>query len=456
MLGVFLKKFIFVFLFACLVGLVAFVGFSSLFERQSPQIVSPDSIYWNTKEPIRVHVADNTELKSYELIMSDGTNQVVASSGTFAPTLTSGSLEIAAIPPQLDKEAQLLKLKIKVTDGSFWDFFQGNSTIKIVDIVLDTTPPKVDLISHSYSVTKGGSALVVFSANDMNLKRVFIQAANREFQAVPFAKDGVYAALVAWPFLEETFEATIVAFDDANNRSEYKVPFFLKNKTYKTSWIRASDNFIDGKITSLANLSQEGSAISDRIEKFRYVNETMRIANEELIEKYTTQLSSDVVHNWQIKPFYPLRNGAVVATFGDTRYYYYSLDTKEQISTSYHVGLDLASTAQAGIVVSNSGKVVYTGFNGIYGNMPIIDHGMGLFSIYGHCTDIFYDVQSPIGAEEKIATTGVSGLALGDHLHFGILVQGVEVIPEEWMDKQWIRLNIDDVFASAKEAIGVK
>ncbi|HHO42643.1 MAG TPA: M23 family metallopeptidase, partial [Epsilonproteobacteria bacterium] len=130
--------------------------------------------------------------------------------------------------------------------------------------------------------------------------------------------------------------------------------------------------------------------------------------------------------------------------------------TKEQISTSYHVGIDFASTAQAPIVVSNPGKVVFADFNGIYGNMPVVDHGMGLFTIYGHCTDIFFQAGSEIAAKEKIATTGVSGLALGDHLHFGILVQGVEVIPQEWMDKQWIKLNIDDVFASAKQAIGVK
>jgi len=47
-------------------------------------------------------------------------------------------------------------------------------------------------------------------------------------------------------------------------------------------------------------------------------------------------------------------------------------------------------------------------------------------------------------------------LALGDHLHFGILVQGVEVRPEEWMDKGWMRDNIYEVIKSAKKMIDKK
>jgi murein DD-endopeptidase MepM/ murein hydrolase activator NlpD len=42
---------------------------------------------------------------------------------------------------------------------------------------------------------------------------------------------------------------------------------------------------------------------------------------------------------------------------------------------------------------------------------------------------------------------------MGDHLHFGILVQGVEVRPEEWMDKKWLKLNITDTIRDAKKII---
>jgi murein DD-endopeptidase MepM/ murein hydrolase activator NlpD len=54
---------------------------------------------------------------------------------------------------------------------------------------------------------------------------------------------------------------------------------------------------------------------------------------------------------------------------------------------------------------------------------------------------------------DAIAKTGVSGLALGDHLHFGLLVQGIEVRPVEWFDQEWIRKNIDDIFKKADKII---
>ena len=54
---------------------------------------------------------------------------------------------------------------------------------------------------------------------------------------------------------------------------------------------------------------------------------------------------------------------------------------------------------------------------------------------------------------EHIANTGKSGYAMGDHLHFGVLVQGVEVRPEEWMENSWMRVNIYDVLKHAKTII---
>jgi murein DD-endopeptidase MepM/ murein hydrolase activator NlpD len=116
----------------------------------------------------------------------------------------------------------------------------------------------------------------------------------------------------------------------------------------------------------------------------------------------------------------------------------------------------MASTKMAKILTSNDGKVVYSNYNGIYGNMPMIDHGLGLFTIYGHCSNILVQEGEEVVANAPIAQTGMSGLALGDHLHFGILVQGIEVRPEEWMDKKWIQDNIDKIFKEADKIIDSK
>ena len=230
------------------------------------------------------------------------------------------------------------------------------------------------------------------------------------------------------------------------------IPFYTQQHRYRVSWIQAKDHFIDGKITDLASSNTDYVDIEDRIEKLRAINETMRLKNEELIHSLSKNLSTDTLKKWKIQKFYPLKNGKKVASYGDERHYYYKSKSNE-VSQSYHVGYDLASTKMAIIKSSNAGKVVYAGDNGIYGNMPMIDHGLGLYTLYGHCSQLLVNEGEIVSAGQSISKTGTSGLALGDHLHFGMLVQGVEVRPIEWFDQNWIRKNIDNVFLEADKII---
>jgi len=85
--------------------------------------------------------------------------------------------------------------------------------------------------------------------------------------------------------------------------------------------------------------------------------------------------------------------------------------------------------------------------------MLSLSFGLGLYTIYGHCSSINVSVGENIINRTKLASTGRTGLALGDHLHFGILVQGIEVRPEEWMDKLWIKKNITDIIENSKKVI---
>jgi murein DD-endopeptidase MepM/ murein hydrolase activator NlpD len=98
--------------------------------------------------------------------------------------------------------------------------------------------------------------------------------------------------------------------------------------------------------------------------------------------------------------------------------------------------------------------VVFARLNGIYGNMPMIDHGFGLYTLYGHCSKMLVEEGEEVAQGQTIARTGMTGLALGDHLHFGVLVQGVEVWPMDWMKSNWIKKNIDKVFQKADRIIG--
>ena len=139
-----------------------------------------------------------------------------------------------------------------------------------------------------------------------------------------------------------------------------------------------------------------------------------------------------------------------MASFGDHRIF--SFDGAE-LSESYHMGIDFASTAMADIVASNGGEVVFAGKNGIYGNNMIIYHGFGLYTLYSHSTTMAYEQGEIVPNGANIATTGTTGLALGDHLHFGVVIQGIEVRPEEWMDRKWMKESVYDILENSKKII---
>ena len=440
-----------------LLAVGAYMFTAESFERNAPVIQAEESMYWNRKDPLKIKISDESALKQYEVRVNDGTNEVLLAQEIFLENVNEKIVNIvypkkAFNGVMLDPRATKLQLTVTATDKSNWNFFQGNSVTEVINIYIDYKRPDINVLANSYSVTRGGSGLVVFQVKDEALESFYVEAAGNRFKAQPYKKEGYFAVLLAWPFNKENFVANIVAVDKAGNKRISNIPFYLMAKNYKTSWIQAKDKFIDGKITDLIASEPKFSTVDNRLEKLKTINEDMRLENEDVIHHLAKNVSDEMLDSWKIKKFYPLKNAAKVASFGDHRHYYYE-EKEHEVSESYHVGLDLASTKMAKIVSSNAGKVVHSDYNGIYGNMPMIDHGLGLYTLYGHCSNILVNVGDEVGAGTVIAQTGKSGLALGDHLHFGVLVQGIEVRPEEWMDSKWIRDNIDKVFQSADKII---
>ncbi len=434
------------------VGGGLYVYFSNTFERVAPEVKVVSNGYWNLKKPLKVQLSDASGIKSYKVILQTPTDQTtLINEQLLAP---QGSINLEVKPPRTaystkDKE---IKVIIEATDGSKWNLLKGNSVTKVLDLKIDKKKPQLSIVSNSYKISKGGSALVIFKAKDDNLDELYIEGNDhKHFKPQGFYKDGYYISLLAWPVTDSSFKATVVAKDKAGNIAKSYVPLYLKQKDYRLSKIKLKDKFLKGKIANLAEEFVETEGVENSLEQFKIINEDVRAKNEILIHKITSKVNDDeLVKSFKINKMYPLKNAQVVAHFGDHRKYYYD---GEFISEAYHLGLDLASNAMAEIKPQNKGTVVFSDYNGLYGNMPVISHGLGLYTIYGHCSSIKVNEGDEIHRGETIANTGKSGYAMGDHLHFGVLVQGIEVRPQEWMDKQWIKLNINDVIKNAKEII---
>ncbi len=426
---------------------------SPYFERVSPKVEIDNKIYRGRKKPVKILLNDNGTLKKYHITLSDGRRQLVLASGEFVPPVSEAALSVT-LPKDsgLDKKQNPWYLTVDVSDSSLWNFFKGNHTVAQSQVLIDTEPPKISIVAASPSIVKGGSALVVYRVDDDNLKETFVEAGGKRFEVVTYKEEGYFATLIAWPFRKKRFMAKVVAVDKPGNKSSKKIPIRLVGKRYRVSWIRATDRFIDGKISEIARKDPRASRVKDRIERFRAVNEGMRIRNEKLIHKVTKKVSKVNFATWMPNAFYPLKSAKRVADFGDERHYYYK-DKEHEISLSYHLGYDLASLREAPIYSSNPGKVVFASYNGIYGRLPIIDHGFGLYTLYGHCSELLIEKGDEVEAGDIIARTGKTGLALGDHLHFGILVQGVEVWPMDWMKENWLKSHIRKVFINADKVI---
>ncbi|MDA3058076.1 M23 family metallopeptidase [Campylobacter sp. VBCF_05 NA6] len=444
-----------IFIFLILTLAIAYGVFHFLtspkFEQNPPKIEIADEIYWNLISPLKVKISDDTGVKSIKVSLNDGENLTPLKDEEYG--ISQKELEVAVEFPKnliLNKDKKY-KLHIEAGDISAWNFTKGNKTDKVVNIIIDNKKPLINLVANSYKITKGGSAVVVFSASDEMLDEVFIRTNyGKIFKATPFVKEGYYASLVAWPANEDEFRAEIVATDKAGNVSSSQIRYFYSDKKYKVSQIKLSENFLSGKVSDLASQhAQNFNSMSD-LDKFKFVNETLREQNAKDLHAFTSRVHEDMISEFSLRPFYPLAKGAAVASFADHRLFFLN---SEQVSESWHMGLDLASVANADIKESNYGVVVFLQDNGIYGLNLGVYYGFGVYGVYAHCSNSALSVGDQVKPNDILAQTGATGFAFGDHLHFGIVVQGVEVRPEEWMDPKWIKDNVSDVLESAKKVI---
>ena len=90
------------------------------------------------------------------------------------------------------------------------------------------------------------------------------------------------------------------------------------------------------------------------------------------------------------------------------------------------------------VVAANAGTVLNASWLGIYGNCVILDHGMGVQSLYAHLSSLDVKAGDTVTRGQTLGRSGRTGLAANDHLHFTMLVGGRMVNPVEWWDSRWI------------------
>lgn len=424
-----------------------FIHTSPYFEKEPPKIETPDMSYWNTTSEIPISISDESGIRSYQVYyMNNNEEKLLLKKDSVNEKEVNFNLPI----PRINLNAiPKLTYKIVATDKSNYRFFFGNKAEKTFELNIDTKIPKVRIIQMSNIIIKGGSAAVVFYANDEAMSNISVTNGYQSFVAFPFYKKDYYVSIIPWYIHNPTFKGAIIAMDKAGNVRRFNINFTLYNRNYRTSNLALKNNFIDGKIAEIIeNTNKKGlEDFSNPIDMFKYVNETIRHNDEEIISEKILNLNKEAD---SLNVFKPIENARVVGLFGDHRKFSFN---KVDAGESYHLGVDLASLKHAPIIANNDGVVVMSEELGIHGNAMIIEHGYGVASLYAHLSEAYKKEGDSVKAGEIIGKSGSTGLAFGDHLHFGILIQGKPSMSNEWMDSKWLKININDVLENAKAVI---
>jgi murein DD-endopeptidase MepM/ murein hydrolase activator NlpD len=407
------------------------------FEREPPQVrFTPDTDVLG-RSPLDIQVSDpGAGLKSVTATLTaGGTEHALAAE---PPAEPAGATKITVATAKLKglKEGPAV-LRVVARDRSWWNYFNGNETVVQKNLTIDVTPPTVDLVADDRYVNFGGAGVIVYKPS-ADTQTSGVKIGDYFFPGYPGqikTHPEHFIAIFAHPYnVPADVKAVLVATDKAGNTRELRLVYELKNVSYRKSTIAVSDAFIQNKVAPLLNdaAARQGGAK----EIFVRVNKDLRKENEDRITAITKKTTPSML--WS-GAFRQLSNSKVEANFADARTYTYN---NESIDNAYHLGYDLSVTKQYPVEAANSGVVAFVGDLGIYGNTVILDHGLGLFTLYGHLSAMDVKVGEQVKQLQIIGKTGETGLAAGDHLHYGVYLNGIAVLPVEWWDPKWIADNI--------------
>lgn len=428
-------------LLACLILIpLAFAAYMFLSDLEGPQIrVHPDTGRISPYQDLQVSLKDTgSDIASVTIsVLKGGKSQVV-----FKKEFdTSGpAQDVTFNLKNTNLHDGTFQLQIEAHDTAPIGFGSGNRTVETREMLLDTKPAVVQVKTTAPALRRGSVTAIAYTlSEDVNLTGV--QLGEMFFPA--FRQDtGIYYCFLAFPLNvpPDRFTPEIIARDLAGNITRTRVIINALERSYRSDRLHINDSFLDSKMPAFIDLVP-GAA--DNLERYIRMNNEVRRANQQTLLEIGRRTAPMML--WS-GAFQRLPRSAVRANFGDNRTYLYK---GQKIDQQTHMGLDLASVAHAPIPAANDGIVTFAGPLGIYGNLVVIDHGLGLQTLYSHLSEIIIKEGDSVKKGDTLGRTGVTGLAGGDHLHFGVMLFGIEVQPVDWFDKNWIKNTITDRLSAA-------
>ena len=404
-----------------------------LLRSATPTIDLPNpTAFLGQATPVTVHVHDAHGVrKAAAFVEQNGARFQVWAMSQAANTPDSTwnfTAGIKSTPQLRDGKAKLI---VEATSNDL----RGKQARVEQDVTVVSQPPTVSVDSDQHYLYLGMADLATFSVAG-GWTQAGVRVGDQNYRAWPIAggKSGLFALFAfAWNMPAGTIPV-VYASNGTGNDVTSPISFEFPKKEqpkYTTHDLQVSDAFMQKVV---GELDPNGSG--DAVVRFVRINSEMRRANNKTLADLQSKTADHFLFS---QPFTRQSHAQAEATFADVRNYIYH---GNKIDQQVHLGYDLAVTQHVGVESSNDGTVVYAAPLGIYGNCIVVDHGYGLQTIYGHLSHIDVHEGDVVKRGQVMGQSGMTGMAGGDHVHFAMQLDGVQIDPKEWWDPHWIQDHI--------------
>jgi murein DD-endopeptidase MepM/ murein hydrolase activator NlpD len=419
-----------------LVVVVAAGGFFLLRDNQAPSLTLTPSVGpISAKRPPLLTLEDEgAGLKNVLVTVTQGDQTIELLRSDYQRGTASPLLDLSLKDVKLKNGP--LTLEVTATDQAIL----ANTVSESFSFDYDSRPPVVSVLTRAHNLNQCGAGLVLYKVSE-EVERSGVQIGEHFFPGY-LQEEGFYACLFAFPYdmQQAAFLPRLIAVDRAGNERKAGFYYHTNPRPPKRDRINLSQQFLDSKMPQFQDLYPEAENMLDI---FLRVNRELRQQNRTKLKEFSRQTAASP--SWQ-GTFLRLPNAANRAGFNEQRAYIYGGNKVDQQT---HLGIDLASLANSPVPAANSGSVVFADYLGIYGNCVVVDHGLGLQTLYAHLSTISASVGDQVDKGQIIGRTGATGMAGGDHLHYGVVIAGVPVNPVEWWDPNWIKHNFSNKWQAA-------
>jgi hypothetical protein len=311
--------------------------------------------------------------------------------------------------------------------------FRGATDAISTDVNVELRPPSVSADGFQHYINQGGSEMALLTLSGA-WSEAGVRVGKDTYRSFPIAGSTQRLALFAYPW-DMAVDTVPVVFARNSAGTEATARFWFKifPKKFRMRNLDIDDKFLDKVVNQI-----DPGGSGDLLARFLKINGEMRRANNKTLADLRFKTAEKFL--WS-EPFQQLANSKVESEFADVRSYIYK---GKKVDQQTHLGFDLAVSAHTPVLASNDGKVVWAAMLGIYGNCIVVDHGYSLQSIYGHLSSIGVKEGDMVKRGQEMGKSGSTGLAGGDHLHYSMQVEGVEVNPVEWWDEHWIKDHVQN------------